>query len=133
MPQPAKDSARIANESPAPRFDALGERLAELGKAEDFSYPLPEHLPEHSDKPHKVHSGSGYQLPTLANVQWEENRSGGWEAWHCPPGAVHRREKTYLGYLGVRKLRQWEKESPEQFRELVTNWIAEKRREKKIE
>ena len=139
MPQPAKDSARLASESPAPRFDALGERLAELGKAEDFSYPLPDSpkdsLPDSFDQPQiepSKLSGSGY-LPNIEKLQWESNGQGGFEAWHCPPGAIHRREKTYLGFLGVRKLRHWEKESPERFREMVTSWIAEKRSEKQIE
>lgn len=126
-PSPARTSARIASESPAPCFDAV-------------SNPLPERMPEpkekrsakRSENAAKTRSGSGYQLPELENLQWEENQRGGWEAWHCPPGAIHRREKTYLGYLGVRQLRQWEQESPERFRELVTDWIAEKRKERQI-
>ena len=127
-PSPARTSARIASESPALRFDAV-------------SNPLPERLLREAELQGKrsgsgygqKRSGSGYQLPELANVQWEENRRGGWEAWHCPPGAIHRREKTYLGYLGVRQLRQWEQESPERFHELVIDWVAEKRKEKQIE
>ncbi len=106
--------------------------MAKLGSAPD----LP---PDSSGQPKpelsgsgysKKLSGSGYDLPTLENLQWEGNDFGGFEAWHSPPGAVHRREKTYLGYLGKRQLAKWGREPPEQFRALVCEWVAQKRAEK---
>ena len=71
-------------------------------------------------------------MPEIPNLQWERNKFGGWEAWHAPNGATHRREKTYLGHLGKRQLRRWGREAPEEFRRLVCEWIAEKRTEKGI-
>lgn len=137
-PSPARTSARIASESPAPRFDAVSEQLAELGRAPGFPDPLPDTLPDTQEKlsgsgysPEL--SGSGHGLPAIENLQWESNGQGGWEAWHVPPGVVHRNGKTYLGFLGKRRLASWQQESPERFRELVRDWIAEKRREKQIE
>lgn len=78
-------------------------------------------------------SGSGYELPELNNLRWEQNVKGGWEAWHVPDGAVHRKDKTYLGYLGKRQLAAWEQKTPAEFRRLVCEWIAEKRKAKGIE
>lgn len=69
-------------------------------------------------------------LPDIPGIQWEQNARGGWEAWHAPPGAVRRADKTYLGYVGVRKLAGW-KAAPN-FPELVAEWIAAKRGEKGI-
>lgn len=69
-------------------------------------------------------------LPALPGVQWEQNARGGWEAWHVPPGAVRRADKTYLGYVGVRKLAGW-KAAPD-FAAQVAEWIAAKREEKGI-
>lgn len=43
-------------------------------------------------------------LPVVPNIQWERNARGGFEAWYVPPGAVTRKEKTYLVYLGKRVL-----------------------------
>jgi len=72
-------------------------------------------------------SGSGYALPELANVQWEENAKGGWEAWHAPDGAFHRKDKTYLGHAGKRQLAAWSNLPPDEASAAVIAWIAEKR------
>lgn len=77
-------------------------------------------------------SGSGYELPELVNVQWEANKKGGWEAWHVPEGAFHRKDKTYLGHVGKRQLAAWSKLSPDDARAAVIDWIAEKRATKGI-
>lgn len=77
-------------------------------------------------------SGSGYALPELANIQWEANSSGGWEAWHSPEGAFHRKDKTYLGHAGKRQLAAWSKLPADEFRAAVVAWIAEKRSAKGI-
>ncbi|MBP6820811.1 MAG: hypothetical protein KA368_04680 [Acidobacteria bacterium] len=84
----------------------------------------------YSQKP----SGSGFDLPAIENLQWESNKFGGWEAWHCPPGAVHRKDKTYLGHLGKRLRGKLEREnSPAEFRAYLAEWIAAKRKAKKIQ
>lgn len=77
-------------------------------------------------------SGSGYELPELENVSWEAHKKGGWEAWHSPDGAFHRKDKTYLGHVGKRQLAAWGKLSPDDSRAAVVAWIAEKRAAKGI-
>ena len=110
-PLPVASSARIASEPNAPKFKT-------------------EALPTYKEKP----SGSGFDLPAIENLQWESNKFGGWEAWHVPPGAVHRKDKTYLGHLGKRLRGKLEREkSPAEFRAYLVEWIATKRSEKKIE
>lgn len=71
-------------------------------------------------------------MPELENVSWEENAKGGWEAWHAPDGAFHRREKTYLGHAGKRQLAAWSKLPPDEARAAVIAWIADKRAAKGI-
>lgn len=75
-------------------------------------------------------SGSGYVLPELPNIQWELHKKGGYEAWHVPPGALHRKEKTYLGYVGKKQLSAWE--HLEASRQAIIEWVAEKRAAKGI-
>lgn len=119
-PLPVASSARIASEPSAPKFKTEG-------------------LPNHKEKPSgsgysQKPSGSGFDLPAIENLQWESNKFGGWEAWHCPPGAIHRKDKTYLCHLGKRLRGKLEREkSPEEFRAYLVEWIATKRAEKGIE
>lgn len=127
-------SARVASEPPASNFDALSETLAKLGAVEPAeNYPADAETKLSGSGYSEKLSGSGYRLPDIENVQWESNGLGGFEAWHVPAGVTHRAGKTYLGFLGKRRLASWQKEPPDKFRELVTDWIAEKRREKQIE
>jgi len=102
------------------------------------TYPLPEHNPERSGErsgsgSHPARAGSGSitleDLPPIPGVQWERNARGGFEAWHVPPGATHRREKTYLGYLGKRLLAT---ATPESLPQTVQTWIRERRQVKKL-
>lgn len=116
---PATSSARIETRSQSAPFTPAGNTPAAECKSSDQNTPA-------------EHSGSGYELPEIDNVRWEDNPSGGFEAWYAMPGAQHRREKTYLGYLGKRQIVAWEKEPPERFQALVVNWIAEKRQAKGI-
>ena len=75
----------------------------------------------------------GCPLPPLANVQWEANAKGGWEAWHAPEGAnAPRRTKTYLGYLGKRKLAEWEGLAESERLATISFWVAERRTGKGI-
>ena len=74
-------------------------------------------------------SGSGSSLPAIPGVQWELNRRGGFEAWHCPPGALHRKDKTYLGYLGKRVISA---SAPDQLDQVARVWIADRMKEKGI-
>lgn len=74
-------------------------------------------------------SGSGSSLPAIPGVQWELNARGGFEAWHCPPGALHRKDKTYLGYLGKRVIAG---SAPDQLDAMARSWIAERMQQKGI-
>ena len=74
-------------------------------------------------------SGSGSSLPAIPGVQWELNARGGFEAWHCPPGALHRKDKTYLGYLGKRVISA---SSPDHLDAMARVWIAERMQQKGI-
>ena len=76
---------------------------------------------------------AGCPLPPLENLQWEANAAGGWEAWHAPDGAnAPRKSKTYLGYLGKRKLAEWERWSADQRHAVIAQWIGERRAGKGI-
>jgi len=74
-------------------------------------------------------------MPKLNGIQWEPKKTdGSIEAWHTPEtGKRNRAGKTYLGRLGKRRLAEWRSKPPEQFHELVCEWIAQKRAEKGIE
>jgi hypothetical protein len=81
----------------------------------------------------KSGSGAGTTLPKIRNLQWERNRRGGWEAWHAPEGATERIHKTYLGYLGKRKLAVWFRDYLDhELRAVLEQWVAERRAEKGI-
>ncbi|HEY7180720.1 MAG TPA: hypothetical protein VIC84_04850 [Blastocatellia bacterium] len=66
-------------------------------------------------------------------MDFEKNSSGGREAWHVPPGVTHRKDKTYLGYVGKRLISAWENLAPEARRRAAEDWIAEKRVKKGID
>lgn len=85
-----------------------------------------------SVKPRKQGSGTGYNLPAIRSLDWENNSKGGYEAWHVPPGTTHRREKTYLGYVGKKLLSSWQNLPTKERRRAVEDWIAEKRAKKKV-
>lgn len=90
------------------------------------SPPGPDPLPERAENVLPIGSGSGWILPDLEGIAWEKNSRGGFEAWLAPRGpATPRREKTYLGYLGVRKLRTLDQDS-------IRGWVETKRSEKQI-
>jgi hypothetical protein len=65
-------------------------------------------------------------------MAWEPNSKGGWEAWHVPPGAVRRKDRTYLGYVNLQTLAEWENLTPDELAETVENWIQSKRAKKGI-
>ena len=75
-------------------------------------------------------SGSGSSLPAIPGVQWELNARGGFEAWRCPPGALHRKDKTYLGYLGKRVISA---SAPDQLDKMARVRIADRMKGKGIE
>jgi hypothetical protein len=85
-----------------------------------------------SVKARKSHSGTGSNLPEVAQVEWEKNSSGGWEAWHVPAGVIRRKDKTYLGYIGKRLLETWQSLPPEARQKAAEDWISGKRAEKGI-
>jgi hypothetical protein len=73
----------------------------------------------------------GCPLPPFEKLQWEANAKGGWEAWHAPEGSsAPRKSKTYLGYVGKRKLAEWERLPEAERLATVTAWVADRRREK---
>lgn len=72
----------------------------------------------------KSGSGGGLHLPQMPNISWERNAKGGVEAWYCPLGATKRSEKTYLVYIGKRKLAQIVDE--EHIRQIVLAKLREK-------
>lgn len=74
-----------------------------------------------------LHEGSGTgRLPDLEDIAWERNTRGGYEAWLAPKGrATPRKEKKYLGYIGVRKLRTLNHEQ-------ICTWINDKRIERQL-
>ena len=78
--------------------------------------------------PQKV-SGSG-QLPELENVQWEKTNKGGIEAWHVPLGVTARKGKTYLGFLGKRRLAGLLQLSDQEVVEMLTDCLCSEVKEK---
>lgn len=96
--------------------------------------PMPRPAPKRKSR--NVYTGT-YQrpdgLPLLQGIQWEPHSDGGKEAWHVPPGARHRKDKTYLGYVGKRQLSAWGKLDPDARQKAVESWIAAKREKKGIQ
>lgn len=81
-----------------------------------------------SEQTRKSGSGSGAHLPVMPDVRFEWNEKGGVEAWYSPPGAIKRADKTYLVYIGKRKLHQigTGKEGSEKIRQIVSSKMTEK-------
>jgi hypothetical protein len=88
---------------------------------------------ESSVKAAKSHSGSGSNLADVPQVEWERNSSGGMEAWHVPPGATGRKDKTYLGYVNQKLLAEWGSLDPDAKQKAVEGWVAMKREKKGIQ
>jgi hypothetical protein len=76
-------------------------------------------------------AGDECPLPTLPLLVWEQDRDGGWEAWHAPDGKrTPRKLKTYLGRWGKRKLAELARVPESERLDTVAEWVAERRREK---
>ena len=76
-------------------------------------------------------AGDDCPLPVLPALVWEQDRDGGWEAWHAPEGRrTPRRLKTYLGRMGKRKLAGLLALPDEERRAVVEQWVADRRAEK---
>jgi hypothetical protein len=86
-----------------------------------------------SVKARKSRSGTGSNLLAVRDVDFEKNSSGGFEAWHVPPGVTHRKDKTYLGYVGKRLIETWQSLPAEARQKAMEDWIQKKRAEKGIE
>ena len=93
----------------------------------------PERKAKVSPKTRKSPSGSGSKLPAIDRLDWENHSDGGKEAWHAPPGAVQRRDKTYLGHVGKRQLAAWGRLDPDARQKAVEEWIKTRREEKGIQ
>jgi hypothetical protein len=76
----------------------------------------------------------GCPLPVLPGIQWEGKRDRpGWYCWHAPQGAkAHRKTKTYLGYVGKRKLAEWAALPDEVQQSVIEQWVGDRRLEKGI-
>lgn len=86
-----------------------------------------------SDSPAKLPSGSGFDLPDIANLVWEAKADGSIEAWHAPQGRrTPRKLKSYLGRVGKRKLAEWAALGADRRRDVVEQWARERRAEKGI-
>lgn len=83
-------------------------------------------------KPKSERSGSRFNLPEIQNVQWEWNERGGAEAYYVPNGAVKRSEKTYLVYIGLRKLAKWQQVSQAELDRNVLAAVEKVRSEKNV-
>jgi hypothetical protein len=81
-----------------------------------------------SGQSRKLGSGTGSHLPVMTDIQFEWNDKGGVEAWYSPSGAVKRSDKTYLVYIGKRKLHQigTGKERSDKIRQIVSAKMTEK-------
>lgn len=84
------------------------------------------------EKPKSERSGSPYSLPEMPNVQWEWNRRGGAEAYYVPNGATKRSDKTYLVYIGLRKLAKWQQVSQAELDRNVLAAVQKARSEKNV-
>jgi len=94
----------------------------------------PKRKPKSSPKARKSPSGSGSHLPAVDRVEWERHSDdGAWEAWHAPLGAVQRKDKTYLGYVGKGRLATWGSLEPDARQKAVEGWVAMKREKKGIQ
>jgi len=127
-PKSVKSSASVQGSVGSPPAFPLAPQSAPPSAPK----PVPPPGAKGSVQAAKSGSGSGSHLPELPLIGWEENRKGGVEAWHVPPGATKRKEKTYLGYAGKRLLAEWEKLNPDARRLTVERWIRDKRAEKGI-
>jgi hypothetical protein len=90
--------------------------------AEGSSYP--------PSKPTARPSGTGWH--EVPNLVWEWKTDGSVEAWHSPRPKAPRKERTYLGRLGVRKLAQLERLPEAERLATVAQWVADRRAEKGI-
>ncbi len=125
-------------------------RKSDRTKTAEFRVKVPEvleapvELPERSGshpvkpkrlrplKPSPERSGSPYQLPEIPNVQWEWNKRGGAEAYYVPNGATKRSEKTYLVYVGLRKLEKWHQAGQAELDRNVLSAVKTARSEKNL-
>lgn len=64
----------------------------------------------------------------MSNIRFEPNKKGGIEPWYCPPGAIRRSDKIYLGYIGKRVLNKigTGPDATEQIRQIVLEKLKEK-------
>ncbi len=115
---------RKAKVSPERKAKVSPERKAKVS---------PERKAKVSPKTRKSPSGSGSKLPAIDRLDWENHSDGGKEAWHAPPGAVQRRDKTYLGHVGKRQLAAWGRLDPDARQKAVEEWIKTRREEKGIQ
>jgi hypothetical protein len=132
-PRPAPRQLQARPLLKRPGFAPVGTALERSARISSSHHGAPFTVPpkgsvEGSGEGSVMGSGSGYELPELQNIQWELHSKGGWEAWHVPAGAAHRRDKTYLGYLGKRQMATWEQgKTSAEFQQAVCEWVEQKR------
>ncbi|MGE0128064.1 MAG: hypothetical protein AB7U82_08290 [Blastocatellales bacterium] len=101
-------------------------------KVQPVEKPSVEKVEKPSAKSRKLYSGTGALLTESSDVEWERNKSGGFECWHSPPGATDRSQKVYLAYAGKKLLAEWENLTPAARLPAIEAWIREKRAGKVI-
>lgn len=91
----------------------LGKKVGGSGvKAEWFAYPCP--------------------LPEPDAIQWEKRTDKrGWVAQFAPKGKrAARHTKTRLGFVGVRRMRDWMQLGSRERERAVRQWLAERKKQK---
>ncbi len=68
----------------------------------------------------------------MPGLVWEWKADGSVEAWHSPRPKAPRKERTYLGRLGVRKLAQLQRLPEAEQLATIAAWVADRRAEKGI-
>lgn len=135
-PLKPKTSARKLGRSKTAEFripDPLPERSGSAPVKPKRKRPLKSSL-ERSESGYRLaeRSGPGFLLPGIVDVQWEANERGGVEAYFAPDGAIKRSDKTYLVYIGLRKLRDWREQGQNVLEQNVRQEVEKVRSEKNL-
>lgn len=142
---PAEEAAEFQEaEFPALPLEPATARKSSRAKSAEFRIPDPDPLPERSGsapvKPKRTRplktaperSVGEYQLPTIPDVLPEWNKRGGVEMYFAPDGATKRSDKTYLVYIGLRKLKAWKAQGQDVLNRNVLDLVEKARKDKGV-
>jgi len=140
-----KESDFPAPSEPVPlNVPRKSARESERPKSADFripdSYPLPERSGSAPVKPKRTRalktsaerSVGEFQLPTIPDVLPEWNKRGGVEMYYAPDGVTKRSDKTYLVYIGLRKLKAWKAQGQDVLNQNILDLVKKARSEKNV-